>query len=485
MFATRVQRSLLEPRLDASYYDPAYIENEKYLCTFNNKTLDLLREDDTPIRYGVIKPRFVDSPVKMIRIQDFQEPFIDLRQSAEIDPSQAQEFKRSECHPGDLLVAIGGYPGRLGIVPSFPEGVSKANINQHIARVRVSSQEIDLYFTASFLLSEQGRKRLTRQVSGSVQAGINLEDLREIQIPLPHPDAQAYIGNKVRQAEALRARARELQQEAHQQVTRHNTFELEPSFQQCPRRIVSGDISEVSLDPSFVRTMRGHQLIPDRISLLELLDSCKCGDPIRSDERQAGPYPYYGASGPIDTLNDYNFEGDYLIVAQDGSIGCTNVAHGRFWANNHVWVLDIKPEYDLDAIAVYLQDYYPYWQGLTTGSVVPKVTSENLLRVHIPREIAIAKQEIGAPLRKAREFHSSAKPLVTASRFCVEALIERKVSEDELIAAQNDPSADRELMQRLTTDGFDESGSTPLFDDLDRLQELLDEANSSGGSDEV
>ena len=62
--------------------------------------------------------------------------------------------------------------------------------------------------------------------------------------------------------------------------------------------------------------------------------------------------------------------------------------------------------------------------------------------------------------------------LSTAARILVEALIERTVTEAELIAAHTDPTADRALLARLKTDGLDGDGD-PLFPDLDRLFELL------------
>ncbi|MXF14084.1 restriction endonuclease subunit S, partial [Escherichia coli] len=134
--------------------------------------------------------------------------------------------------------------------------------------------------------------------------------------------------------------------------------------------------------------------------LSNFISKCKCGDPIKSEDRVPGPYFYYGASGPIDTHTEFNFNGKYLIIAQDGSIGCANVADGKFWANNHVWVLKVKDEYDIESICRFLDKHFPCWKGVTTGSVVPKVTSENLLNILIPIDIA-KNREIGSKLRLA------------------------------------------------------------------------------------
>jgi type I restriction enzyme S subunit len=220
MFHTRVKSGAVGRRLDAGFYNPEYVAAQNAVARFPIRTMESLRADGAPIGYGVVKPRFQDSSVRMVRIQDFSDPFVDLESSASIDPVQMTEFKRSACQPGDLLVAIGGYPGRLGLLPPLPASVSAVNINQHVVRMRFAAG-VERYFVTAFLMSSTGGRILARQVSGSVQAGINVEDFRLITVPFVGADAQRYIGDKVRQAERLRERARNLELAAH-----HSTVEL-------------------------------------------------------------------------------------------------------------------------------------------------------------------------------------------------------------------------------------------------------------------
>jgi len=65
-----------------------------------------------------------------------------------------------------------------------------------------------------------------------------------------------------------------------------------------------------------------------------------------------------------------------------------------------------------------------------------------------------------------------ARALVTAARLLAEALIERKVTEAELIAAGTDPAADRAMLARFTIAGLD-APCDPLFPDLDALAALI------------
>ena len=312
---------------------------------------------------------------------------------------------------------------------------------------------------------------------------VSLLDVPNLRIPQYSSQAQTYIGAKVRQAERLRARARELESEVKNWIATQSPSRIVPTPRERPRRISKELISPHSLGPEYNRAIEGHTFFPNCNPLRAFITDCKCGDPIREDHRIAGPYPYYGASGPIDTLDKYNFDGDYLIVAQDGTIGVASMAKGRFWANNHVWVLSVRPEFDGNMIAAFLQSFYPYWKGMTTGSVVPKVTSENLLKIPIPEPIAKDEQGFGGNLRNSNACVEFSKNLITAAKLLVEALIEGQISEADLIAVQKaleagDRTPDREILSRLTRKGMDVTGEPPLFPDLDGLYKTLDALNT-------
>ena len=57
-----------------------------------------------------------------------------------------------------------------------------------------------------------------------------------------------------------------------------------------------------------------------------------------------GPFPYYGASGVIDSVNDYLFDGTYLLITEDGNLlqrgnPIAFEVSGKFWVNNHAHVM--------------------------------------------------------------------------------------------------------------------------------------------------
>lgn len=205
MFTTWVAPSEANNRLDAEFYRPEYVENARIISSYERLTsFERLRKKSKPITYGVLKPQFTNNGVPLIRNQDFSPPSVSSDSVAKISRIQSNEYSRSIVDDGDLLISIGGYVGTAAVVPSSMRG---ANINQHIARVSLIEQEADPFFYWAFVQASPGKMLLERWVSGTVQAGINLTDLKQLSIPWPSIEIQHAIGNKVRKAERLKEMA--------------------------------------------------------------------------------------------------------------------------------------------------------------------------------------------------------------------------------------------------------------------------------------
>lgn len=118
---------------------------------------------------------------------------------------------------------------------------------------------------------------------------------------------------------------------------------------------------------------------------VEILDYKRV--PLSSKEREnlEKIYPYYGAQGIIDYIDDYIFDGNYILVAEDGNNLKTlqqNIAlwaKGKFWVNNHAHILGEKEEVDLKYI-YYLLNILDI-RGYITGSAQPKLNQENLSNI--------------------------------------------------------------------------------------------------------
>ncbi|EHT4180905.1 restriction endonuclease subunit S [Escherichia coli] len=470
----RISTSDLQDFLTAQTYRPEITQAKNHILSLKNCSLQAVCTK--PIQQGK-SPKYAEKGLKCIKPKNTNDMLVSIDDIDWIDSSTKDQIQKQKLAYGDIVITRSG-SGTIGRASIYCYS-EEAYTNDHLFVVR--PDKADSHYICSFLNSFHGQRLLEAGVSGSTgQLNLSNEHIKSIPLFRSEHKAQKYIGDKVRQAEQLRAWAKRLEGMADRKIKDLFHFNLVDSLTLKPRRMKQQVLSAVSLAPEFARAADSQMTFRNSSKLSNFISKCKCGDPIKSEERVPGPYFYYGASGPIDTHTEFNFNGKYLIIAQDGSIGCANVADGKFWANNHVWVLKVKDEYDIESICRFLDKHFPCWKGVTTGSVVPKVTSENLLNILIPIDIA-KNREIGSKLRLAVTTAAYAKKLTASAKTLVESLIEGQLTEQQLIQAQQaledgDNSFDQAILSKLSAEGYAIEGATPLFSDVDELYSLLEEA---------
>ena len=123
--------------------------------------------------------------------------------------------------------------------------------------------------------------------------------------------------------------------------------------------------------------------------VIDLFDSQRI--PLNSRQRQErqGKFPYYGAQGIIDYIDDYIFDGRYILVAEDGEnlnskkLPLALFATGKFWVNNHAHILRGKANIADDTYLLAClnnADIKPF----VTGAAQPKLSQGNLRLIEIP-----------------------------------------------------------------------------------------------------
>ena len=129
----------------------------------------------------------------------------------------------------------------------------------------------------------------------------------------------------------------------------------------------------------------------DEINLDKICE-IKSGKAINSENRTGALYPYYAANGISGYVNDYLFDGKYIICAQDGSIGATHLVNCKFYASNHVWILKINNNINPYYIYNILKNNIDYTQ-ITSGSVIPKLTKEKIsnIKIKLPKNKTLMK----------------------------------------------------------------------------------------------
>ena len=109
--------------------------------------------------------------------------------------------------------------------------------------------------------------------------------------------------------------------------------------------------------------------------------------PVKREDRRSGPYPYYGASGIVDYVDDYLFDGKFLLIAEDGENLRTRntpiafLAEGKFWVNNHAHIVQGNRKANTHFLMHALSSLDI--SGYLTGSTMPKLTQDNLNRISL------------------------------------------------------------------------------------------------------
>lgn len=126
--------------------------------------------------------------------------------------------------------------------------------------------------------------------------------------------------------------------------------------------------------------------------------------PVKLDKRKGGQYPYYGASGIVDYVEDYIFEGNYLLISEDGAnllARATPIAFsvsGKFWVNNHAHILKFNNSFTQQYVEYYFKSINI--KEYVTGAAQPKLTQRNLNKIPINIPSINEQQLIVGDLRK-------------------------------------------------------------------------------------
>ncbi|MDG3009601.1 hypothetical protein G4X40_05520 [Rhodococcus sp. D2-41] len=158
------------------------------------------------------------------------------------------------------------------------------------------------------------------------------------------------------------------------------------------RRLAAGELRRAT-DDFLSSDVDALYSLPTGWSWAHLRDTCINLDskrvPLSGSERarRGGPYDYYGASGVIDTVDDYLFDKPLLLIGEDGanlllrSTPVAFVARGRYWVNNHAHVLDSVDVACLKYLAVFVNatSLAPY----VTGTAQPKLNQTRLNQIPV------------------------------------------------------------------------------------------------------
>ncbi len=157
----------------------------------------------------------------------------------------------------------------------------------------------------------------------------------------------------------------------------------------------------------------------------EILDNLR--KPITKSDRTSGEYPYYGATGILDYVQDYIFDEKLVLIGEDGAKWDKGdktafIATGKYWVNNHAHVLRPDRSKLLDELLVELinsMDLSKYITGIT----VPKLNQGTLRSIQIPLPPLFVQEQIVAEIESEQKAIDECKKLIEKMQKKIEAKI--------------------------------------------------------------
>lgn len=304
--------------------------------------------------------------------------------------ASVDEIERFRLQIGDVLITKDSEAWNdIGVPALVEESANDLVCGYHLALLRPFRDRLYGDYLLRALQSTAVSYQFHIEANGVTRYGLSHAAIKSIWLPLPSLPEQStivrfldHIDRCIRRSIHAKQKLIKLLEEQkqaiiHQAVTRG----LDPN---------------VRLKPSGVEWLGE---VPEHWEVSRVKNEFDCLNsrrvPLSGIERgmmTLRRYDYYGASGVIDKVDDYLFDDELLLIAEDGAnlvlrnLPLAIIARGKFWVNNHAHVL--KPKYgNLEYLAAVMEwlNYMPW----ISGAAQPKLTQDRLMNIAIvvpPRE---------------------------------------------------------------------------------------------------
>lgn len=337
-----------------------------------------------------------------------------------------EQIRRLSVKRGDVLLTKDSETtDDIGVPALVTEEVSRLVCGYHLALLRPREALIDGTFLLRWLQSSVTKARFAVDAVGMTRYGLGKQEISGAPVLVPPIAEQqaiaAFLDREAAKIDALIAKQQRLvellQEKRKASISQAVTIGLDPHVQTKD----SGDERLGRIPAHWVSSKVKHYC--------DFLDGARV--PLNAEERgiRQGDYPYYGASGIIDHIDDFIFSEDLVLVAEDGanllnrSTPLAFIARGNYWVNNHAHILrpqDGLLRYWAERIEVI--DVTP----VVSGSAQPKLTAEAL--ASLPIAVPPTMRERLAIQEFIQEFTPRIDSLIEKSQRAIDLLEERRAS---------------------------------------------------------
>lgn len=308
---------------------------------------------DRIIDYRGKTPKKITYGIPLITAKIVKNGFIHPPQEYIAEKDYESWMVRGLPRKGDVLLTM---EAPLGEVAQITD--EKVALAQRLVAIRGNPKILDNTFLKYYLLSDVGQSELKNRETGTTVTGIKQSELRKIWVPLPPLSEQRAIADvlgslddKIELNRKMNANLESLAQALFKRT-----------FLDNPER---GEWEETKLG-----------------NVVENFDSKRIPLSSRQRAERQGNYPYYGATSIMDFIDNYIFDGIYILVAEDGSVvdqedhPIIQYVWGKFWLNNHAHILKGTNGISDEQLLLFLKNVniLPY----ITGAVQLKLNQGNL-----------------------------------------------------------------------------------------------------------
>ena len=294
-------------------------------------------------------------------------------------------FRKGHPKKGDILVPTVGTLGAVSLMNR-----DDCCIAQNLIALRCDEAICHSHFLYYVLCNPLTRKRLLNLNIGGVQPSIKVPHLMELEIELPGISEQKKIAKLL-------------------SLMDDKIF--------CNKRINDNLLAQAQTLYKQFFPYGVQDDLPDgwRIGtvgeIIEIHDSKRI--PLSGADRskmEKKIYPYYGAASLMDLVDNYIFDGKYLLLGEDGTVvddagyPILQYVWGQFWVNNHAHILTGRLGYDVESL--YMLFKQTPVKSIVTGAVQPKISQANLRSVQV----------VIPPEHNLREYNDLVEPLFSLFR---------------------------------------------------------------------
>ncbi|MEN4704621.1 restriction endonuclease subunit S [Pantoea agglomerans] len=505
MFAKRYNADELIDIIAAPAYSPELIEYVKKLANAPYLSQFLSQKPKLGIT-GTIAKDYVSADTKdavpYVSTKQVKGLHAYMDDAKYISKEADIEWAKCRVDDGDIIINKSGNVGAAAVLCCAP--YKYVNSVSDIINIKLDkTASIDRDFLVVYLNSPYGQKQLQRLSGGAIFSHVSLHAIPDIRVYHSDIKAQKYIGDKVRQAEQLRAWAKRLALSIEDLLTSSDDY---LSACRTPeKKTTRPQLIDLSnrLDPKYYgnKAIAVHRFTRKTgTPLAALIKSVANGFEERSfienglayitvSEVSSGRLDAQSApkiSKSIDVPQKAVIHETCVLVVRTGSIGTAVKVHALDKGcaiSSHLIRLEFEDEETAAAVAVFLNSSAGkvLLHKISYGAVQPQIGQEELLALNIPEYVLNEKTQCLALLNSYELAIRASKSLTVSAKNLVEALIEGQLTEQQLIQAQQaledgDNSLDQAILSKLSAEGYAIEGATPLFSDVDELYSLLEDA---------